>query len=60
MWKFGGKRKKNNNNIDVCIKVKGEDGEINEIVIKGEEAKKKKKKKKDGIDMIKELVGEIH
>lgn len=39
--------------------MKGEDGEINEIVIKGEQPKKKKKKK-DGIDMIKELVGEIN
>jgi hypothetical protein len=39
--------------------VKGQDGEVNEILIKGEEPKKKKKKKKDPVDMIKELVGEI-
>lgn len=58
--KFGGKSKKKNQNIDVCIKVKGQDGEINEILIKGEEPKKKKKKKKNPVDMIKELVGEIH
>lgn len=44
----------------MCIKVKGQDGEINEILIKGEEPKKKKKKKKNPVDMIKELVGEIH
>ena len=40
--KFGGKKRKNNV-IDVCIKVKGEDGAINEIVVKGEKKKKKKK-----------------
>jgi len=56
--KFGGKGKKKGADIDVCIKVKGEDGSINEIVIKGEEKKKKKKGKKQAVDMIKEIIGE--
>lgn len=57
--KFGGKGGKKKANIDVCIKVKGEDGKIDEIIIKGEEKKKKTKKKKEVVDMIKEIVGEI-
>lgn len=47
--KFGGKLTKKRGQggeIDVCIKVKGEDGEINEILIKGEPVKKKKGKGK--------------
>jgi len=49
--KFGGKgskKKFNGGEIDVCIKVKGEDGEINEIIIKGESNSKKKGKKGKG------------
>jgi hypothetical protein len=36
--RFGGlrgKKKKKGTDVDVCIKVKGEDGSINEIVIPG-------------------------
>ena len=40
--RFGGKVRKKGMAVDVCIKVKGEDGTINEIIVKGEKKKKKK------------------